>query len=77
LTPRQAEVLREIIAGQTRKAIAAALKISLSAVRAHVEHARTKLDVPTTMQAAIAFALMSKSASTPPPDTVRRLPRKL
>lgn len=53
LTPREADVLRLLITGQTNRQIAANLTVSLGTVKAHVEHIIAKLGVSDRTQAAV------------------------
>jgi DNA-binding NarL/FixJ family response regulator len=59
LTPREAQVLRQIAAGKTNKEIAAALAVSERTVDRHVSNILTKLGVPSRA-AATASALQQK-----------------
>jgi predicted ATPase/DNA-binding CsgD family transcriptional regulator len=52
LTPREREVLRLLVAGQSDKEIAAALAIGRRTVSTHVAAIRTKLDAPSRTAAA-------------------------
>jgi DNA-binding NarL/FixJ family response regulator len=56
LTPRELEVLRLLVEGQSNAEIADALFVSVRTVRAHVASILAKLDVPTRTAAA-AFAI--------------------
>jgi non-specific serine/threonine protein kinase len=51
LTPREKEILRLVLAGQTNKAIAAAILISEKTVEFHLDHIYTKIGMRTRMQA--------------------------
>jgi DNA-binding CsgD family transcriptional regulator len=53
LTRRELEVLGLVIDGSTNRQIASALFIAQRTVAAHLEHIRSKLDVPTRTAAAI------------------------
>jgi non-specific serine/threonine protein kinase len=55
LTPREAEVLRLVAAGQSNREIAAALFISVPTVKRHLSTILRKLDLPSR-PAAVAFA---------------------
>jgi DNA-binding CsgD family transcriptional regulator len=52
LTPREHQVLRLLVEGQSDKEIGEALFISHRTVMAHVAHILAKLDVPTRAAAA-------------------------
>lgn len=52
LTPREMEVLRELVAGRTNKEIAAALGISEKTASIHVSHILAKLECATRTQVA-------------------------
>jgi len=56
LSGREAEVLSLIAGGLTSREIAGRLRLSMSTIRTHIEHARTKLDARTQAQA-VAQAL--------------------
>ncbi len=47
LTPREFDILGLVAAGKTTAGIALRLEITTATVRTHVEHIRTKLEVPT------------------------------
>jgi len=51
LTPREKEVLRLVLAGQTNKAIAATISVSEKTVEFHLSRIYTKLGVRTRMLA--------------------------
>ena len=51
LTPREKEIIRLVLAGQTNKAIAAAISISEKTVEFHLSHIYKKLGVRTRMLA--------------------------
>ena len=53
LTPREIEVLRLVLAGQTNKAIAAAFCISEKTVEFHLNHIYTKIGTHTRMLAVL------------------------
>ncbi len=53
LTPREQDVLREMTRGLTNRQIANELVVSLSTVKAHVEHIIAKLGVSDRTQAAV------------------------
>ncbi len=53
LTPRELDVLRELTQGRTNREIASGLIVSLSTVKAHVEHIIAKLGVSDRTQAAV------------------------
>jgi len=53
LTPREIEVLRLVLAGQTNKAIAAAFCISEKTVEFHLNHIYTKIGMHTRMFAVL------------------------
>jgi DNA-binding NarL/FixJ family response regulator len=63
LTHREYEVLDRMIAGQETRHIAAALSISRSTARTHVQNVRLKLGARTRLQA-VAYAV--GTGSTPP-----------
>jgi DNA-binding NarL/FixJ family response regulator len=54
LTPREAEVLEQIVAGKSNKEIAAALEISEATVKTHINTLLSKLGVTDRTQAATA-----------------------
>jgi DNA-binding NarL/FixJ family response regulator len=51
LTPREQEILRLVLAGQTNKAIAAEICVCEKTVEFHLNHIYTKLGVRTRMLA--------------------------
>jgi DNA-binding NarL/FixJ family response regulator len=53
LTPREVEVLRLVVRGQTNQQIARALSISVSTVKRHMQHISAKLGVCDRVQAAV------------------------
>lgn len=53
LTPREAEVLRQITLGHTNRQIAESLGISYETVKEHVQHILTKIGVEDRTQAAV------------------------
>lgn len=53
LTPREEEILRLVLAGQTNKSIAAAFDISEKTVEFHLSHIYTKIGARTRMLAGI------------------------
>lgn len=53
LTPREVEVVRLLAQGKTNREIAEDLVVSLSTVKAHVEHIIAKLNVSDRTQAAV------------------------
>jgi DNA-binding NarL/FixJ family response regulator len=53
LTPREVDVLRMVVLGQTNQQIARNLSISLSTVKRHVRHIREKLEASDRVQAAV------------------------
>jgi DNA-binding NarL/FixJ family response regulator len=53
LTPRELDVLRLLARGQTNREIASELSLSLSTVKAHIEHIIAKLGVSDRTQAAV------------------------
>ncbi|SEK44929.1 DNA-binding response regulator, NarL/FixJ family, contains REC and HTH domains [Roseovarius nanhaiticus] len=55
LTERQLEILREVAKGQSNKAIARSLSISINTVEAHVSRIIRKLQVDNRTQAALAL----------------------
>lgn len=55
LTTREKQVLEHVVKGEKREAVAAALGISPWTVDFHLENARRKLNVPTTLQLCIFF----------------------
>ena len=67
LTPREAEILRLLAAGQTDPAIAAALFISVRTVEHHVARIFAKLGVHTRTAAATAAIATGLVDPTPPP----------
>jgi DNA-binding NarL/FixJ family response regulator len=52
LTPRERDVLQEMVAGATTSEMSRALDISANTVRTHVQHVLDKLGVGTRVQAA-------------------------
>ena len=53
LTPRELEVLSQLVQGRTNREIADCLHVSLSTVKAHIEHIIAKLAVSDRTQAAV------------------------
>ena len=53
LTPREVEILKVVVQGQTNQQIARTLLISVSTVKRHVRHISTKLGVCDRVQAAV------------------------
>ncbi len=53
LTPREVEILRLVVQGQTNQQIARTLLISVSTVKRHLRHIGTKLGVCDRVQAAV------------------------
>jgi DNA-binding NarL/FixJ family response regulator len=53
LTPREREVLEQIVGGHTNRAIAQKLSLSVGTVKIHVEHIIAKLGVADRTQAAV------------------------
>jgi DNA-binding NarL/FixJ family response regulator len=53
LTPRERDVLRLVVLGETNRQIAQTLGLTLSTVKTHVEHLIAKLDVSHRTQAAV------------------------
>ena len=53
LTPREHDVLRLIVLGQTNREIADTLNLTVSTVKTHVEHVIGKLEVSDRTQAAV------------------------
>ena len=53
LTPREEEILRLVLAGQTNKAIAATILISEKTVEFHLAHIYTKIGVRTRTLAGV------------------------
>jgi DNA-binding NarL/FixJ family response regulator len=53
LTPREVEVLRLVVRGQTNQQIARTLLISVSTVKRHIRHISAKLGVSDRVQAAV------------------------
>ena len=53
LTPREVEVLRLVVQGQTNQQIARTLLISVSTVKRHIRQIITKLGVSDRVQAAV------------------------
>ena len=53
LTPRESDVLREMIDGQTNRQIATQLGISYETVKEHVQHILRKIGVDDRTQAAV------------------------
>jgi DNA-binding NarL/FixJ family response regulator len=64
LTPRETEILSYLASGKTNRQIAQELHISLSTVKTHLEHIRSKLKVSDRTQAALKAAELGlRSAS--------------
>jgi DNA-binding NarL/FixJ family response regulator len=55
LTRREREILRLLAAGKTAKPIAAELGLSVPTVRTHIQHILRKLDVHSSLEAAVRF----------------------
>ena len=53
LTPRELQILRLVLAGQTNKAIAAGIFISEKTVEFHLDNIYTKIGVRTRLMAGI------------------------
>ncbi len=53
LTPREVEILGQVVRGQTNQQIARALSISVSTVKRHLRHVSAKLEVRDRVQAAV------------------------
>ncbi len=53
LTPREVEILRLVVQGQTNQQVARTLLISVSTVKRHLQHISTKLGVCERVQAAV------------------------
>jgi DNA-binding NarL/FixJ family response regulator len=53
LTPREQDVLRLVVLGQTNREIADTLALTVSTVKTHVEHVIGKLGVSDRTQAAV------------------------
>jgi DNA-binding NarL/FixJ family response regulator len=53
LSPRELEVLAEVVAGKTNRLIAQELHVSLSTVKRHLERVTSKLGVSDRTQAAV------------------------
>jgi two-component system, NarL family, response regulator LiaR len=53
LTPREVEILRLVVQGQTNQQVARTLLISVSTVKRHLRHISTKLGVCDRVQAAV------------------------
>jgi DNA-binding NarL/FixJ family response regulator len=53
LTPREVEILRLVVQGQTNQQVARTLLISVSTVKRHIRHISTKLGVSDRVQAAV------------------------
>lgn len=53
LTPREKEILRLLLAGQTNRAMAAAMLISEKTVEFHLAHIYSKIGVRTRMLAGL------------------------
>ena len=56
LSPRESEILREIAAGASNKAIARTLEIAETTVKIHVQHILRKLNLSSRVQAAVLYA---------------------
>jgi len=63
LTPREAEVLRWLAQGKTRKEISVILQVSEATVRTHLEHLYAKLGVANKVEAA-SIALWQQLAES-------------
>lgn len=64
LTPREREVLRELVAGGTYRDVAQRLDVSLGTVRTHSQSIRAKLDVSSSVE---AVAVARRGGLRPPP----------
>ena len=53
LTPREEEILRLVLAGQTNKSIAATICVSEKTVEFHLSHIYTKINKRSRMQAGV------------------------
>jgi two-component system, NarL family, response regulator LiaR len=53
LTPREVEILRLVVQGQTNQQVARTLLISVSTVKRHLRHVSAKLEVRDRVQAAV------------------------
>jgi DNA-binding NarL/FixJ family response regulator len=69
LTPREDDILRLLVAGQTDPAIAAALFISVRTVEHHVARIFAKLGVHNRTAATTAAIAAGLVDPTPPPTT--------
>ena len=69
LTPREDDILRLLVAGQTDPAIAAALFISVRTVEHHVARIFAKLGVHNRTAATTAAIATGLVDPTPPPTT--------
>lgn len=74
LTEREHQVLRRVVAGETNKAIAAALYLSEGTIRSHLRSIMRKLNASNRVQAAAAAL---RSGLGPRPDELSQLPRNL
>jgi len=65
ITPREAEIIAQICAGRSNKAIAEALFISLHTVKRHVNQVYQKIGVKNRVQLANAVREVGKEGSSP------------
>lgn len=70
LTPREREVLRELVAGGTYRDVAQRLGVSLGTVRTHTQSIRAKLGVSSVVE---AVAVARRGGLRPPPGRHRAL----
>ena len=61
LTRREKEILRRVLRGQKRSAIADELKISVHTVHFHLDNVKGKFRAATLIQAAIRFVTSQSS----------------
>lgn len=76
LTPREREVLERLVAGQNTRAIAAAMEVTFSTARTHIQNVLAKLGVHSRLEAA-AMAVgqhVVEPRYAPSADALHRVP---
>lgn len=71
LTPRQAEVMREICKGKIGKEIGRDMGLSTRTVETHIQLAKRALGARNIVQAAVLFSKLQPETFNLPPDTTR------
>ena len=69
LTPRETQVLRRIVAGQSTNRMAREMKVETSTLRSYIKNILAKLGAHSRLQAA-AIASQNPDGQWNPPDTV-------